>query len=237
MIKIYHGDAFKLIKNIKDKSIDLIFTDPPYKKATQVKLQKLTGEQMKIMAREFARVLKRTGNLALFCGMYDKWDWYRYLCNVGLKYKMELLWVYRNPSTIRFQTRQFVPAHDTILWFVKSNDYYFNNEKYIELSWMEHSAFVGITRGKEFVPSEKLNVTPKPLKIALTIVKRLCPPNGVVLDPFAGLGTFGIVCKLLGRNYIGFEINKEFYNLALNRLKKYPKHTLKSFFEGDFYDF
>ncbi|MHA1828787.1 MAG: DNA-methyltransferase [Candidatus Heimdallarchaeaceae archaeon] len=237
MIKIYCGDAFKLIKNIKDKSVDLIFTDPPYKKGTTVKMKELTRMQMKAMANEFARVLKRTGNLALFCGLYDKWDWYQYLCDVGLKYKIELLWIYPNPSTFRFQKRQFIPSHDTILWFAKSDDYYFSDEGYIELSWFKYNAFVGFLRGKEYIPNEKLNVTPKPLQIALTIVKRLCPPNGIVLDPFAGLGTFGIACKLLGRNYIGFEINKELYNLALNRLKKYPKHTLKSFFEGDFYDF
>ena len=229
-IKLIHGDAFKLIKDIPSKSIDLVFTDPPYKRSARVKLESLTGEQMKIMASEFFRVLKRTGNLALFCGMYDKWDWYRYLCDVGFKFKMELLWVYKNPSTIRFQTRQFVPAHGTILWFVKSDDYYFDNEKYIELSWMEHNAFVGITRGKEFVPSEKLNVTPKPLKIAITIVKRLCPPNGTVLDPFAGLATFGIACKILERNYIGFEINKQYYEIALERLKKFEyKASLEAF--------
>ena len=220
-IEIIRGDAFELIREVKDSSIDLVFTDPPYKKATQVKLESLTGEQMRTMSKEFARVLKRTGNLALFCGMYDKWMWYNYLTEAGLKYVMELLWVYRNPSTIRFQKRKFVPAHDTILWFSKSEDYYFDNESYPELSWFEHNAFCGFQRGQEHVPSEKLNTTPKPLKIALTIVKRLCPPNGIVLDPFAGLGTFGIACKLLGRNYLGFEINEKYYRIALERLRKY----------------
>jgi len=113
-IEIIRGDAFELIREVKDSSIDLVFTDPPYRRAAQVKLESLTGEQMRTMSKEFARVLKRTGNLVLFCGMYDKWMWYNYLTEARLKYVMELLWVYRNPSTIRFQKRKFVPAHDTI---------------------------------------------------------------------------------------------------------------------------
>lgn len=220
-IKLIHGDAFKLIKQIDNDSVDLIFTDPPYKRTTQVNLKPLTSEQMFTIAKEFARVLKREGSCVLFCGMYDKWDWYNILTDVGFNYIMELLWVYRNPSTIRFQKRKFVPAHDTILWFSKSDKYYFLEDSPIELSWFEHKAFVGWVRGQEYIPKEKLNTTPKPLKIALTIVRRLCPPNGLVLDPFAGLGTFAIACKLLGRRYIGFEITEKYYKIALDRLSKF----------------
>lgn len=220
-IEIIRGDAFQLIKQVESNSIDLVFTDPPYKRATQVKLRELTNMQIKIMAKEFARVLKKGGNLALFCGMYDKWDWYQALKEAGLNYIMELLWVYRNPSTIRFQKRKFVPAHDTILWFSKGEEYYFDERVPIELSWFEHKAFVGKLRGQEGVPSEKLNTTPKPLKIAIIIVKRLCPLNGIVLDPFAGLGTFAIACKLTNRNYLGFEINEKYFHIVLDRIKKY----------------
>ena len=47
-----------------------------------------------------------------------------------------------------------------------------------------------------------------------------CPEDGVVLDPFMGSGTTAIVSRKLNRNYIGFEINKDYVRLAENRMKK-----------------
>ena len=193
MIKLIHGNAYDLIKEIEDNSVDLILTDPPYDRQDYMKT--LTGVQKEIMAKEFARVLKRTGNLVLFCGMYCKWKWYELLTKAGLKYVMELIWCYPNPPTLRFQTRKFVPAYDSILWFAKSDDYYFDNEIPIGLNWMVENCSAGILRGKEHTPEEHMGVTPKPLKIALRFVKRLCPKGGLVLDPFAGFATFAIQRK------------------------------------------
>ncbi len=232
MIKIELGDAFKLIKEVRSNSIDLILTDPPYDK--NLYMASLTDEQKQIMAKEFKRVLKPSGNLALFCGFYCKWKWYNFLIDVGLKFQQELIWVYPNPTLIRIaqhSIKRFIPAHETILWFVKSDNYYFkkftktkeekDKKEFIELTWIKHKSFVGVIRLKGFenTPKEKLGVTPKPLKISDILVKRLCPKGGIILDPFMGTGTFGISAQKYGCNYIGFEIRPEIFEVAKRRLK------------------
>ena len=59
-----------------------------------------------------------------------------------------------------------------------------------------------------------------PPALIVACIKAGCPEDGVVLDPFMGSGTTAIVSRKLNRNYIGFEINKDYVRLAENRMKK-----------------
>ena len=62
--------------------------------------------------------------------------------------------------------------------------------------------------------------TVKPIKLMKYLVKLITPPNGIVLDPFIGSGTTAISCKELGRNFIGFETNQSYIDIATKRLGK-----------------
>jgi DNA modification methylase len=142
-IRLKNGDAFELIKEIPDKSIDLVFTDPPYDQTEY--MAELPDNKKKEIGKEFYRVLKRTGNLAIFCGYIDKWKWYNILTNIGFKFVREIIWVYPNPSGFRPMARngirKFIASHETILWFVKSDDYYFNSDGLVEPDWIEELGF------------------------------------------------------------------------------------------------
>ncbi len=61
------------------------------------------------------------------------------------------------------------------------------------------------------------------------LITLITPPNGIVLDPFFGTGTTGIAAVNLGFNYIGFEISKEYFDIACQRLDdvEYPKSIKK----------
>ena len=61
--------------------------------------------------------------------------------------------------------------------------------------------------------------TQKPLELCKLITKAYCPPNGVILDPFMGSGTIPLAAKLVGRKYIGIELNKEYYEIADKRVR------------------
>jgi len=52
------------------------------------------------------------------------------------------------------------------------------------------------------------------------IISLGCPKNGKVLDPFLGSGTTGVVAKRLGRKFIGIEIDKDYFKIAQDRIKK-----------------
>ena len=231
MIRIECGDAFKLIKTIEDMSIDMILTDPPYDDESY--MQRLTDMQKRQIAKEFWRVLKIDGNLVMFSGMPDHFKWYNILTETGFKFKRELIWVYKNPckSKLRVtkQARMFIMGHESILWFVKTDKYYFNNEGVVELSWFENPAFSGMRRSAEGNPQEKLGVTPKPLKIARILIKRLCKPHGIVFDPFMGFGTFGIASMQLNRSFIGFEIRPEIYEIAKKRIQNFKNKRITSY--------
>ncbi|HUM44203.1 MAG TPA: site-specific DNA-methyltransferase, partial [Fervidobacterium sp.] len=71
--------------------------------------------------------------------------------------------------------------------------------------------------------------TVKPIKLMEYLITLITPPNGIVLDPFFGTGTTGIAAVNLGFNYIGFEISKEYFDIACQRLDdvEYPKSIKK----------
>lgn len=60
--------------------------------------------------------------------------------------------------------------------------------------------------------------TVKPLNIVLNLIINSSNENDIILDPFMGSGTTGVACKELGRNFIGIEINKQYFNIATNRI-------------------
>lgn len=71
--------------------------------------------------------------------------------------------------------------------------------------------------------------TVKPIELMKYLVRLITPKNGVVLDPFMGSGTTGIACKIEGFNFIGIEKEKEYFEIAQNRINNYTN-------EEDWYD-
>ena len=139
-------------------------------------------------------------------------------------------------------TRKFSSVHDNMGFFVKNNDYYFDIDS-IRIPYDEEtkkartrSIFVGkkwlemgynpkdlwsCSRIHAQDPERENHPTQKPLEIIERMVKSSCPKNGIVLDPFMGTGTTAIACLKNDREYVGFEINKNYYNIIMNRIKKY----------------
>ena len=60
--------------------------------------------------------------------------------------------------------------------------------------------------------------TCKPLEFVIKNIEHVCQPGDTVLDPFVGSGTSCLAAKRLGLNWIGFEINPEYYQIAVDRL-------------------
>ena len=67
--------------------------------------------------------------------------------------------------------------------------------------------------------------TVKPLSLIKYLVTLVTPPDGVCLDPFEGSGTHALACINLGFNFIGFELNKDYYNIAIARINHAKQHT------------
>lgn len=138
-------------------------------------------------------------------------------------------------------TRRFTSVHDNIGMFAKNKDYYFNIDEvripydaetkkarsrsiFVGAKWLE----VGYnpkdiwshSRLHRQDPEREAHPTQKPLAIIDRMVKASCPVDGLVFDPFMGSGTTAISCIRNERKYTGFEINKEYYNMIQERIKK-----------------
>lgn len=100
-----------------------------------------------------------------------------------------------------------------------------------------HDNPLGNPKGKN--PGDIFQINTKPFKEAHfatfppalpeKILKCACPKDGIVLDPFFGSGTVGLVAEQLGLNWIGIELNKEYIEIANKRLEKYRNHRLEVF--------
>jgi len=229
-VRLYRGDARILFRMLKDKSQDLILTDPPYDVTTKdLKFKPLTNATKEIFVRNFKRVLKHTGNVVIFCGFRDKFAWH----NLFKKYRFTLISeiIVVVPAGLKIKKR-FLPAHESALHYVLTEDYYFNDEIMMpDVYKTVRPRGICRTYGYDYhtAPSEKVRTTPKPLGLVQKLVEILSPVHGEVLDCFMGTGTTAEACILSDRNFTGFEIDAELYNYAVERVKKAKKKKENAF--------
>lgn len=225
---LINADCLEVLRYIPHRSIDLIFTDPPYD-LNDVNLTPLTGVQKDKVSKEFRRVLKQSGNVAIMAGKLCKWEWYNKLTKYGFKLHSEFIWIHSNPPQFAIplkNKRSFVWSHDTILCFRLSNNNYFNTNELVTnpkeaVDWIKHPTLIGILRGSEDgVPVEKINTTPRPQKVARRIIKFMMPKGGVLLDPFMGTGTF---VAYTDDRAIGIEKNPDIFDIAVDRVRNLSK--------------
>ena len=94
-------------------------------------------------------------------------------------------------------------------------------------TWVNCPTPSGILR--EF---EVLNITPKPVPLLIRLIEFSCPLGGLVLDPFMGTGSTGVACMKTGRRFIGIEIKRKYFDLAVERVKRESKQVdLSQFIE------
>lgn len=219
--KILLGDAFELIKEIPDKSVDMIYTDIPYLYMQGgVSVLKKLGQRAKKMEEslkeisngiaysifhDFIRVCKKT-NIFIWCSRLQMRD----VLNFFKNYNYTLLvWTKNNP--IPTCNQRYLEDIEICLHFresgVKLNDGYELKSKWYNSSTNK-------------ADKEKYShPTIKPLELVERHILHASQPGDIILDPFIGSGTTAVAAMKNGRSYIGFEKNKEWYRIACNRLK------------------
>jgi site-specific DNA-methyltransferase (adenine-specific) len=135
--------------------------------------------------------------------------------------------------------RSFSSVHDTIGFFVKRKDYYFDldavripydaatkkarsrsifvGSKWLELGYNPKDVW-SVSRLHREHPERAEHPTQKPLEIIERMIKASCPPGGVVLDPFMGSGTTALAAQRTGRHFCGFELNSAYCAIIEQRL-------------------
>jgi len=247
MTKIFLADNLEILPRIPPESIDLIYIDPPFntghkqqrtiqdkKKRTLSYPDSFPDYKSFLLPRfkEAYRILKPTGSFFLHSDYREV-----HYCKVWLdkifgraSFMNEIIWAYDYGARSK---KKWPTKHDTILWYAKDpKNYTFNFDEMDRIPYMAPN-LVGPEKAKRgktptdvwwhtIVPTnskEKTGYpTQKPLGILTRIVKVHSNPGNVLLDFFAGSGTFGVAAA--GRKCILIENNPEAVKIIKKRLKK-----------------
>src|SRR5258706_9829565 len=247
--RIYHGDSREILAQLPEKSVDLIFADPPYNLQLQNTLLRPNLTEVDAVddawdrfddfasydqfTREWLtacrRVLKDTGTLWVIGSYHNIYRVGSILQDLGYWFLNDVVWVKTNPMP-NFRGVRFTNAHETLLWCKKSKDqkkYTFNyhamkmanDEKQMRSDWE-----LALCTGNErlTVNGEKLHTTQKPEALLYRVILSSSNPSDVILDPFFGTGTTGAVAKKLGRHFIGIEREEAYIKAAQARIDAIP---------------
>ncbi len=219
------GDCYELIKKIPDNSIDLIITDPPYemvtgghgsgKLADRKTIQNETFREQGLydgfkndILLEFVRVLKKI-NIYIWCSknqIYQIMDFFNKL-DKELNFDI-ITWHKTNPAPLANMT------------YLNDTEYCINfrEQGCIIRGDLEQKKKYYVTSLNKNDKDKFKHPTIKPLEMISNLVINSSNKNDLVLDCFCGSGTTCVACKNNNRRFIGMEINKEYYDVAVKRL-------------------
>lgn len=234
MVSLYNRDCLEVLKEMTSSTIDLILTDPPYNlgefsKRRNYNVQNMRDNTfvesgwdnvnredwkalMENLFEQLSRVSKVGTNLIMFMSFLRIETIVDIAERYGFYYKTVGVWHKTNPMP-RNMNLHFVNSNECWLYFVyKKRTGTFNNNGKLLLDYIE-STVTPLSEKKE-----GKHPTQKPLSVIEYLISVLSNENDTVLDPFMGSGTTGVACKNLNRNFIGIELNKDYYNVADKRI-------------------
>ena len=245
---IINGDCLEELKKIPDRSVDLIFADPPYNmqlkndlyRPNNTKVDGVNDDWDKFSCfeeydkfcidwlKECKRILKDTGTIWVIGSYHNIFRVGNIMLNLGYWILNDITWYKTNPMPNFLGTR-FTNATETLLWCSKGElykKYTFNHKimkKYNGGVQMTSVWQIGICIGNERIKGDngkKVHSTQKPEELLKRVILSTTKKGDVILDPFFGTGTTGAVAKKLGRNFIGIEREKKYIDVAKERINK-----------------
>ena len=220
MIDLRQGDCLELMKYIPDESIDLLVTDPPYKIVQggctnkAVRLKGSNQEQLKkgtlfnnnsIKFNEWIpevyRVLKNNSHCYIMSNDRNINELLNICEKVGFKLLNILVWGKSKHSPNRY----YLKNCEFIVFLRKGKAKNINNMGTKQLLLIDN------VENKNH-PSEK------PIKLMEILIKNSSNEKDIVLDPFLGSGTTGVACVNTNRNFIGIELDENYFNIAKERI-------------------
>jgi modification methylase len=248
--KILQGDCIDAMNALPEKSVDVIFADPPYNMQLKDTLSRPDNSKVDGVHDawdkfssfsaydEFTyrwlqaaqRVLKDTGTIWVIGSYHNIFRVGTALQNLDYWVLNDVIWRKSNPMP-NFRGTRFTNAHETLIWAAKSADkggYTFNYNAMKAMNddtQMRSDWTLPICSGKERLKSgdKKAHATQKPESLLYRVLMSSTKPGDVVLDPFFGTGTTGAVAKKLGRNYIGIEREDDYIKVAQKRIAAVEK--------------
>lgn len=231
MIEIRCESCFDFLPTIEDSSIDLVLIDPPYEisRETGFTHGDLTGrdtdrfrvsmefgdwdsqfQNLDLVVAECFRILRSGGSMICF---YDLWKistLKEYFDRAGFKQIRFIEWLKTNPVPLNSKRNYLTNAREIAITGTKNGKPTFNSEY-----------DSGVYRFPICHSKDRFHPTQKPLELIEELIRKHSNAGDLILDCFLGSGTTAIASKNLGRNFIGCEIDPNFYKKILERLQSF----------------
>ncbi len=242
--QVVTGNCMEVLEQWPEKSIDLIFADPPYNLQLSGQLFRPNMSRVdgvdegwdrfgsfteydsftRAWLSACRRVLKDTGTLWVIGSYHNIYRVGAILQDLGFWFLNDVVWVKTNPMP-NFHGVRFTNAHETLIWAqkIKGAKYTFNHHAMKALNdglQMRSDWDLPLCNGKERLRrnGEKAHPTQKPEALLYRVILSSSNAGDVILDPFFGTGTTGAVAKKLHRHWIGIERDPAYAELARRRL-------------------
>jgi modification methylase len=243
---IIKGDCVAALEALPDKSVDVIFADPPYNLQLGGALHRpdqslvdacddewdqfASFEAYDAFTRAWLlacrRVLKPHGTIWVIGSYHNIFRVGATLQDMNFWILNDIVWRKTNPMP-NFKGRRFQNAHETMIWASRDQNaksYTFNYDAMKAANddvQMRSDWLFPICSGGERLKGDdgkKVHPTQKPEALLARVIMASSKPGDVILDPFFGSGTTGAVAKRLGRNFVGIEREQDYIDAASARI-------------------
>ena len=217
-VKLYNDDCLNVLKDIEDNTIDLVVTDPPYEVITGGRNGGVKGKPSGILTEnkqlmksipkadlwlsECFRVMKDGTHIYIMTNTLNLTNYLNIINDVGFKLHNLLVWNKNNTTPNR--------------WYMKNCEYVIFARKGFAKSINNPSSQT--VHNFDNIIGNKKHPTEKPVDLMKFYVGNSSNIGDTVLDPFMGVGSTGVACKELNRNFIGVELDKQYFDIATKRI-------------------
>ncbi len=224
---IYNEDCIEGMKRLPDESVDLVVADPPYGSGgrdgsvhlnnSNLYGNRMTSDSLIWMTRQYSKILFDKTKQDSHCYIFSDWRKYKDIQiafeTSGWELRSLIVWNKGNGMGELWRS-----CHEFILFFAKRKP-----------RKLTHGACFNVLSDKKFDKGEKSQLWPfqKPLSLIRFLIEASSNKENNILDPFIGSGTTAIACVNLDRHYVGFEINKEYCDIANKRLENVQLELIK----------
>lgn len=251
--ELYSGDSLKILTELPEESVDMIFADPPYLLSNggftvhagkRVSVNKGNWDISNGFKKDFKfqlnwikacrRILKQAGTIWISGTYHSIYQCGFALQGSGFHILNDICWFKPNASP-NLSGRYFTASHETLIWAKKDKNvkHTFNYDLMRKGNWpddflknpgkqMRSVWAIGTPR-----PIEKKfgkHPTQKPEDLLKRIILSSTKENDLILDPFTGSSTTGIVAHLLNRRFIGVDTEKKYLDLSVKRFEYLDKN-------------
>ena len=215
--KLYQGDCLEIMGGIKDKSVDLIVTDPPYlmdyqsnRRKKEDRFDKIKNDKGNYMLiqdylEECHRIMKDNTAIYCFCSWHNI-DFFKNEFEKHFKLKNILVWNKNNHGTGDLKG-SYAPKHEFILFGHKGR------------TLLREKRIADVIDCPKISSNKLTHPTEKPQDLLEIFIKQSSDVGSIIFDGFMGTGSCGIAAKKLNRNFIGIELDEKYFNIAKNRLE------------------